>query len=145
MDLQGSHRIRHDAILVDAVYAPRTYLQRSDLVPGQARLPDRAPQPQSRTRSCVMGIKVNGRIITEREIARETQYHPADSFEAARRKAGEALVVRELLLQQASRLGIEGEGGRGEARISALIEREVKTPRADEETCRRYYQTHLSR
>ena len=56
-----------------------------------------------------MEVKVNGRIITEREIARETQYHPADSFEAARRKAAEALVVRELLLQQASRLGIEGE------------------------------------
>jgi len=92
-----------------------------------------------------MEVKVNGRIITEREIARETQYHPTDSFEAARRKAAEALVVRELLLQQASRLGIEGEGGPKEARISALIEREVRTPRADEETCRRYYQTHLSR
>ena len=90
-----------------------------------------------------MEIKVNGRIITEREIARETQYHPADSFEGARRKAAEALAVRELLLQQASRLAIEEEPE--EARISALIEREVKTPRADDETCRRYYQTHPSR
>jgi peptidyl-prolyl cis-trans isomerase C len=90
-----------------------------------------------------MEVKVNGRIITEREIARETQYHPADSFEAARRKAAEALVVRELLLQRASRLAIEGEPE--EARISALIDREVKTPHADEETCRRYYQTHRGR
>jgi peptidyl-prolyl cis-trans isomerase C len=90
-----------------------------------------------------MEVKVNGRIITEGEIARETQYHPADSFEAARRKAAEALVVRELLLQRASRLAIEGEPE--EVRISALMEREVKTPHADEETCRRYYQTHRDR
>jgi peptidyl-prolyl cis-trans isomerase C len=90
-----------------------------------------------------MEVKVNGRIITEREIARETQYHPADSFEVARRKATEALVVRELLLQRASRLAIEGEPE--ETRISVLIEREVKTPHADDETCRRYYQTHRDR
>jgi hypothetical protein len=34
-----------------------------------------------------MEIKVNGRLITEGEIARETQYHPADDLESARRKA----------------------------------------------------------
>jgi peptidyl-prolyl cis-trans isomerase C len=92
-----------------------------------------------------MEIKVNETTITEREIARETQYHPADTLEGARKKAGEALVVRELLLQEASRLAIEGEGGLEEARISALIEREVRIPRADEETCRRYYQAHIGR
>ena len=87
-----------------------------------------------------MEITVNGKIIAEREIARETQYHPAGEFENARRKAAEALVIRELLLQQASRLAIEAEGESEEAIIAALIEREVNTPRADEETCRRYYQ-----
>jgi peptidyl-prolyl cis-trans isomerase C len=54
-------------------------------------------------------------------------------------------VIRELLLQEASRLAIAGEEGSDEARISALIEREVKTPRAGEGTCRRYYQSHPSR
>src|SRR5208337_2996303 len=76
-------------------------------------------------------------------IAHETQYHPADTFEQARRKAAEALVVRELLLQRAGRLMVEEDGA--EARIEALIAREVKIPRADAETCRRYYQTHLVR
>ena len=90
-----------------------------------------------------MEITVNEKVIGEREIAHETQYHPADTFEQARRKAAEALVVRELLLQRAGRLMVEEDGA--EARIEALIAREVKIPRADAETCRRYYQTHLGR
>jgi peptidyl-prolyl cis-trans isomerase C len=57
-------------------------------------------------------------------------------------------VIRELLLQEARRLAIEAspmhdDAGRREteeeARIRALIEREVVTPEPDEETCRRYY------
>jgi len=90
-----------------------------------------------------MEIAVNGKIITEREIARETQYHPAADLEEARRKAAEALVVRELLLQQAGRLAVDTEDRTDDALIGTLIAREVKTPRADEETCRRYYQGHL--
>jgi peptidyl-prolyl cis-trans isomerase C len=92
-----------------------------------------------------MEITVNGMAIGEREIARETQYHPADTFEEARRTAAEALVVRELLLQQARHLMIESDDGAEESRIAALIAREVKTPRADEDACRRYYQTQLGR
>jgi peptidyl-prolyl cis-trans isomerase C len=92
-----------------------------------------------------MEITVNGTTITELDIARETQYHPADSLEAARRKAAEALVIRELLLQRATRLAIVSEDGQDEARIDALIRQEVKTPRADEAACRRYYQAHQSR
>jgi peptidyl-prolyl cis-trans isomerase C len=92
-----------------------------------------------------MEITVSGKRITERDIASEVQYHPAESLESARRKAAEALVIRELLLQEASRLAIEVDDRQDEACISALIEREVKTPHADEETCRRYYHAHLSR
>jgi peptidyl-prolyl cis-trans isomerase C len=90
-----------------------------------------------------MEITVNDKVIGEREIARETQYHPADTFEQARRKAAEALVVRELLLQRARRLMVEGGDESEEARIEALIAREVKIPRAGVEICRRYYRTHL--
>jgi peptidyl-prolyl cis-trans isomerase C len=92
-----------------------------------------------------MEITVNGAVIGEREIARETQYHPANTLEEARRKAAEALVVRELLLQEARRLSIEIPDKPEEARIEALIASEVKTPRADAQTCRRYYDTHPDR
>ena len=92
-----------------------------------------------------MEITVNGRIIGEREIARETQYHPSKSLEEARQAAARALVVRELLLQRADRLGIEGTlDDLGESRIRALIERELHVPQADEVTCRRYYETHMN-
>jgi peptidyl-prolyl cis-trans isomerase C len=93
-----------------------------------------------------MEISVNGTVIAEQEIARETQHHPAPSLEAARRKAAQALTIRTLLLQQADRLAVPKDGqDTDEARITALIEREVKMPSADEATCRRYYQSNLGR
>jgi peptidyl-prolyl cis-trans isomerase C len=92
-----------------------------------------------------MEIVVNGTVIGERDIAREVQYHPASSFDEARRQAAEALVVRELLLQRARR-SIAGSGDdQEEALIATLISREVKIPEADEETCRRYYHAHIGR
>ena len=70
-----------------------------------------------------MEIAVNGKIILEQDIARETQYHPAADFEDARRKAAEALVIRELLLQRASRLSVEARTGqmrRSSTRLSSV-------------------------
>jgi peptidyl-prolyl cis-trans isomerase C len=92
-----------------------------------------------------MEITVNGRVISEREIARETQYHPADSFEAARRQAAEALVIRELLVQRARRVVVEDANEQEETLIAALIAREVRTPDADEEACRRFYRANPGR
>jgi peptidyl-prolyl cis-trans isomerase C len=101
-------------------------------------------------------IAVNGTEIPERAVAREVQNHAADSLEAARERAVRALVVRELLLQEARRLGIgPGDASRiddgrpaetdDEATIRALIEREVRVPEADEATCRRYWENNRKR
>jgi peptidyl-prolyl cis-trans isomerase C len=93
-----------------------------------------------------MEITVNGTVIPEREIARETQHHPAPSLESARLKAARALAVRALLLQQADRLGLKAEAfANDEDRIAALVEREVKTPSANEDACRRYYAANPGR
>jgi peptidyl-prolyl cis-trans isomerase C len=93
-----------------------------------------------------MEVVVNGTVISEREIARETQHHPAPSLEAAKRKAARALAVRALLLQQADRLGLTAEAlASDEDRIAAVIEREVRIPSADEDACRRYYAANLAR
>ena len=63
-------------------------------------------------------------------------------------------MVRELLLQEARRLGVDGrarrrrEGRREteeEALIRALVEREVTVPEADEDACRRYYEQNRRR
>ncbi len=100
------------------------------------------------------GVRVNGVAIAPHLIAREVQHHPsrtpADGWKAAAR----ALVVRELLLQEARRLDISGESmadGEGrretddEAAIRTLVAQEVQTPKADVAICRRYYEQNRRR
>ncbi|MCI0654961.1 MAG: peptidylprolyl isomerase [Methylococcaceae bacterium] len=96
-------------------------------------------------------ISVNDVPISERDIAQEMQYHPADSREKAYVLAARALVVRELLLQQAASKGIGEITGlsdtetRDEARVRLLIEQEVETPHPDEIACRTYYKSNPGR
>lgn len=103
-----------------------------------------------------MSIRVNDVAIAESAIAAEVQYHPAKSLEAAHTAAARALVVRELLLQEARRRGIGPEhapalddGDRAEtpeeATIRALLARDVEVPEADEASCRRYYDNNSGR
>lgn len=99
-------------------------------------------------------VSVNGVPIPRNVIAREVQYHPSQSPIKAWRAAAQALVVRELLLQEARRIGVSAvrlEDGNGrketeeESLIRALIEQEVVTPQPDTETCRRYYNNNRNR
>jgi peptidyl-prolyl cis-trans isomerase C len=99
-------------------------------------------------------ISVNGVRIDRAAIAREAQNHPASKPVEAWLAAARALVVRELLLQEARRLRIaaeplgDEEGRREteeEALIRCLVEQEVHTPKADEAECRRYYEQNQVR
>jgi len=99
-------------------------------------------------------VSVNGVVIPHDAIAREVQNHPAPSPAQAWQAAARALVVRELLLQEARRLGLRAapiadEDGRREtdeeALIRGLVEREVATPAPDEAACRRYYDNNRGR
>ena len=95
-------------------------------------------------------IRVNDREISIDEIAREVQYHPASNLGVARRRAARALVVRELLLAECDRLGIDagvkqdGES-ESEARIRRLMEEQIEVPEPDEADCRRYYESNQDR
>jgi peptidyl-prolyl cis-trans isomerase C len=100
------------------------------------------------------GVKVNGTVIPRNLIAREAQHHPARTPLEAWKAAARALAVRELLLQEARRLDIcaepvMDEAGRREtaeeAAVRFLVEREVQTPIADPQTCRRFYEQNLER
>ena len=99
-------------------------------------------------------VLVNGVEIAPEAIAEEAQQHPSPDGEAAWMAAARALVIRELLLQEARRLGIEceperDEGGRREldeeALIRALLEREAPPMVPSEDECRRYYEAQLER
>jgi peptidyl-prolyl cis-trans isomerase C len=52
-------------------------------------------------------VSVNGTVIPREVIAQEVQNHPAEKPLLAWQAAARALVVRELLLQESARLGID--------------------------------------
>jgi peptidyl-prolyl cis-trans isomerase C len=98
-------------------------------------------------------VSVNDVVIASADIAREVQNHQGGSPKQAWDDATRALVVRELLLQRARALNLvpepRSESGLretdDEALIRALLDAEVRTPKADDEACRRYYQANLAR
>ncbi|MBS0244462.1 MAG: peptidylprolyl isomerase, partial [Proteobacteria bacterium] len=108
--------------------------------------PTSLPQPKQ--------ISVNGVAIDRAEIARETQNHPAGKPIESWMAAARALVVRELLLQEARARGLvpspltDAEGRREtdeEALMRGLVEIDVVTPEAGEAECRRYYEHNRER
>ena len=99
-------------------------------------------------------VRVNGVEIAPEAIAREIQHHPAPDADTAWIEAARALAIRELLLQEARRLGVKGapepdEAGRVEedddAVIAALLEREVEPEEPGEAECRRTYEAQVAR
>ena len=95
------------------------------------------------------GVRVNGIQIPRDAIAREVQNHPSRTPTEAWTAAARSLVIRELLLQEARKIGIEAvpqtdDSGRRETEEEALVrgvvDSEVTTPEPDTEVCRRYYE-----
>ena len=112
------------------------------------------PEPQIPPPPTFGEVRVNGVEITPEAIAQEIQHHPAPDAETAWTEAARALAVRELLLQEARKLGIEAEperdeAGRSEAEddalIRSLLEQAVPIHRPDEEECRRLYSAYQDR
>jgi len=100
------------------------------------------------------GVRINGCAIPHDLIAREVQQYPSRTPADAWKAAVRALAVRELLLQEAKRLDVQAEPivdseGRREteeeAAIRELVAQEVRTPDADLDNCRRYYERNLHR
>lgn len=89
----------------------------------------------------MQALRVNGIEIAPAAVAAEMQYHPAASAQGAQRAAAEALVVGELLRQEAAARGFGGD----EAAVEALLVAAVTTPAPDEESCRRYYDNNRKR
>jgi peptidyl-prolyl cis-trans isomerase C len=99
-------------------------------------------------------VRVNGREIPAQAIAEEAQQHPAPDATAAWQAAARALAIRELLLQEARRLGLAAEpevdeAGRREldeeALIRTLLETQTPPSRPTTEECRRVYEQRRER
>ena len=88
-----------------------------------------------------MDISINGMPISAEAVEQEAPFH-ADADDPSR-AAARALAIRELLLQRARELGLDGaEGSDPDGAIDALIEREVTTPVPTEEECSIYCRRH---
>ncbi len=99
-------------------------------------------------------VRVNGVEVPAIAIAREVQNHPAPNPLEARQAAAKALVVRELLLQEAHRRGISplvdelANGVREteqDTAIRALLDDALQLPCPTVAECRRYYDANQAR
>ena len=88
-----------------------------------------------------MSIRINAVEISDAALFAEMQYHPAATVAEAQRLAGEALLVRELLAQEALARGF----GEGPDAIDALLAQAVPLALPDEAACRSYYEAHPDR
>lgn len=113
-----------------------------------------AVRPPRRRFTRPVPVSINGVAISNADIARETQHHATSDPDEAWLLATRALAIRELLAQEADRLSVDaepaqdGEGRRetrDEARLRALIDREVVVPNAGEDECRRFYEANRRR
>lgn len=90
-------------------------------------------------------VRVNGTEIPQSAIDQEVQYHPATSLEQARMEATQALVVREVLWQEAVRQGFLDPGDTPdeaavERAFNSLLQHEIQLPEPDESVCRRWFE-----
>ena len=85
-------------------------------------------------------------LLDEAFYAQELQYHHAGDFESARQKAGQALVIRQLLINE---LETDLAGGEPindeEEAIQALLEKNVSSQESSEEDCKRYFENNPDR
>ena len=141
-----------DVINVDAEPRRRVPAMPSACESGGCGGPDEAvqlPPPPS-----FGEVRVNGMEIAPEAIAQEIQHHPAPDAETAWIEAARALVVRELLLQEARRQKLapapeKDEAGRTEtaddALVRTLLERSVDPQEPGEAECRRFYDSNIER
>lgn len=114
--------------------------------------PDTKVPPKAK--SVLTEISVNGVQIEEETVLSEAQQHPAKSPGEALLQAARALVIRELLLQEAQALDVKTEQKKDsdgavetqeDAMIRQLMDQEIDTPQSDKNIRFRFYELHKHR
>lgn len=110
---------------------------------GGTPAPARVPAPS------FAPVLVNGVEIPAEVIAHEMQHHPAAEAETSWRAAARALALRELLVQEARRLGVDASldeadqtdasEAEDETLVRRLLETQLRPERADADACLRVY------
>lgn len=96
-----------------------------------------------------MSIRINGTEISSGAVNAESAWHQVSGGDPreAQHRAAVALTVRELLKQRAEAIGmtVPEEEEALDAVIDELLEREVQYPRADRDSCLRWYESNTER
>ena len=98
-------------------------------------------EPTAPSKEALPVITVNGAIIKEKDLANELQYHPNENFAVVVQQAGQALVIRQLLIEEAKKQGIDTEGNDEEA-MQKLVEANISYDAPNEEICQRYFNSN---
>ena len=88
-------------------------------------------------------IYINGKKLDKSQLAQEIQYHPAANFHDAMQQAAQALILRELLREQAR--DAIASGTREEDAIAALIAAHVPPVTIRDSDCGNYYRQNPAR
>ncbi|MBL4942193.1 MAG: peptidylprolyl isomerase [Colwellia sp.] len=88
-------------------------------------------------------ITVNGIVIPEKDLANELQYHANENFNVVVQQAGQALVIRQLLIDEAKTKKIEITNT--EEAIQKLIEANINYDAPTDEICQRYFDNNKAK
>lgn len=99
-------------------------------------------EPTTPSKHSLPEITVNGVAISEKDLANELQYHPNKNFDVVVQKAGQALVIRQLLIDEAKKQGFLSsatDAGNDEEAMQKLVEANISYDAPNEEICQRYF------
>ena len=98
-------------------------------------------EPTTPSKEALPVINVNGTVIKESDLANELQYHPNKNFAVVVQQAGQALVIRQLLIDEAKKQDLVSgaESENEEEAIQTLLTQSITYDDPTEEVCQRYY------
>jgi len=94
-------------------------------------------EPTTPSKEALPVITVNGTAILEKDLANELQYHPNKNFAVIVQQAGQALVIRQLLIDEAKKQGIDTSND--EEAMQKLVESNISYDAPNEDICQRYF------
>lgn len=99
-------------------------------------------EPTTPSKDSLPVITINGVEIPEKDLANELQYHPNDNFAVVVQQAGQALVIRQLLINEAKKQGLltdSTEKANEEEAMQKLVENNISYDAPTEDICKRYF------
>ncbi len=99
-------------------------------------------EPTTPSKDSLPVITINGVEIPEKDLADELQYHPNDNFAVVVQQAGQALVIRQLLINEAKKQGLltdSTEKANEKEAMQKLVENTISYDAPTEDICKRYF------